>query len=133
MNFSDQGTLVVVLKYSQKLSRTNFAFIEKLFSHCFEIDLKQSFISVLQSPSIKLLFASSLSRVCGGVWWESDLLLRKLCKTQLAGITFCVLSGESSIRVGKTQMHSLLSFGLYWDNNYRTAGVLLGYARHMAS
>ena len=47
MNFSDQGTLVVVLKYSQKLSRTNFAFIEKLFSHCFEIDLKQSFISNL--------------------------------------------------------------------------------------
>ena len=68
MNFSDQRTLAVVLKYSQKLSRTNFAFIEKLFSHCFEIDLKQSFISVFQSPSIKLPFASSLLRVRGGVW-----------------------------------------------------------------
>ena len=62
MNFSDQGALRVVLKYSQKPSRTNFASIENFFPHCSEIDLKQSIISVLQSPSIKLPFASSLLR-----------------------------------------------------------------------
>ena len=82
-------------------SRTNFAFIEKLFPHCFEIDFKQSFISVLQSPSIKLPFAFSLSRLRGGVYGEGDLFLRKLCKTQLARTTFCVFSRESSIGVKK--------------------------------
>ena len=37
MNFPDQGTLPVVLKYSQKLSRTNLESIQKLFPHSFAI------------------------------------------------------------------------------------------------
>ena len=60
MNFSDQGILPVVF-------RTNLAYTEKLFPHCSEIDLKHTIISVLQSPSIKLPSASSLSRLRGGV------------------------------------------------------------------
>ena len=86
-------------------SRTNFAFIEKLFPHCFEIDLKQSFISLLQSPSIKLPFASSLSRLRRGVYGEGDLFLRKLCKTQLARTTF-VYSQEKAASESKKKKKS---------------------------